>query len=36
MKTGRITAIQIPYNPIESDVEADILPLAAELILAWW
>lgn len=31
MQTGRITAIQIPYNPIERDVEKTILPLAADL-----
>lgn len=31
MKTGRITAIQIPYNPIQREVERDILPLAADL-----
>jgi diketogulonate reductase-like aldo/keto reductase len=31
MHTGRITAIQIPYNPIENAVERAILPLAAEL-----
>ena len=31
MKTGRITVIQIPYNPMERDVERDILPLAADL-----
>ena len=31
MKTGRITTIQIPYNPRQRDVEKRILPLAADL-----
>ncbi len=31
MKTGRITTIQIPYNPMERDVEKEILPLAADI-----